>query len=151
MINATFKKLEIWLLLGLLAVLSACAQGETLADSQTSITALPDDKARVFIYRKGEFLGSGIQPVVKINDIKTKDCQPKSVFIAELDEGHHNFVVSTEGESNLGLDLKAGETRYIECQVGLGVIIWRVHLVEVDAAEGEKVTNRLVYTGTYSD
>ena len=152
MIYPMFKKLEVFLLLGLLVILSACAQGATLANSQAAISALPDDKARVFIYRKGEFLGSGIQPVVKINGIKTKDCKPKGVFIAELNAGRHNFLVSTEIDSSLDIDLKAGDVKYIECEVGLGLIVWRIYLREqLDPAVGKSLTDGLVYTGTYSE
>ncbi len=149
--NFTFKKSQNLILIFSLAILSACAQGVNLQSTPEAIGILPDGKARVFFYRKGEFVGSGIQPVVKIDGVKTQDCRPNGVFIAELNAGKRSFTVSTEVDSNLVLDIKAGETKYIECKVGLGIIVWRVHLESVDSAEGEKAVGRFVYLGTYRE
>ena len=141
-----FSKFAV-LLLGA-AVLSGCASGRTTAELPQSQLALAPSNARIAVYRTG-IMGAAVQPKVKVNGRKTGACQPNAVFYVDVPPGTYEVSASTESTETIFVDAKAGQTHYVECSIGFGVLVGRPNLVEVTSGTGRGKTRDLVFKGKY--
>jgi hypothetical protein len=133
----------------LLLVVSACATGPSLKDSQSSIQPLAANMGRVYFYRDGSPFGAAIQPSVFVNQQKVGDSVPGGVFYRDFAPGSYVVTVETEVEKSLPFELAAGQVRYVKMDMGFGWIAGRVHLALVEApqANAEMQSLSLVKAG----
>ncbi len=129
--------------------LSACASGNSLSESSTSIPALQNDDARVVLYRTQTLSGSAIQPKIFVNGKGTDTCQPNKVFFVDVPTGTNTITATTEAKETLTLSIEAGQTMYVECAITWGVLIGRpdLRVVPRETALGE--VSALVFSGLY--
>jgi hypothetical protein len=119
----------------LLLVVSACATGPSLKDSQTSVAPLQANMGRIYFYRDGSPFGSAIQPSVMVNQQRVGYSVPGGVYYRDFAPGSYVVSVETEVEKTVTVNLAAGQTRYVKMEMGFGWIAGRVHLAEVDQAQ----------------
>jgi hypothetical protein len=122
----------------LLLVLSACATGPSLKDSQASVQPLPTNMGRIYFYREGSPIGAAIQPSVYVNQQRVGSSVPGGVFYRDFAPGTYVVSVETEVEKTVTVNLAAGQTRYVRMEMGFGWIAGRVHLTLVDAAQADQ-------------
>jgi Protein of unknown function (DUF2846) len=119
----------------LLLVVSACATGPSLKDSQASIQPLAPNMGRIYFYRDGSPFGAAIQPSVLVNQQRAGYSVPGGVFYRDYAPGSYVVSVETEVEKTVTVDLAAGQTRYVKMDMGFGWIAGRVHLTLVEAGQ----------------
>lgn len=83
----------------------------------------PAGKAQVVWYRTGG--ADLISCAVKENGQKISSLGPNRYFIMLAEPGRHEYVVSSEASDKLVLDLKAGESQFASCHIGMGIFVGR--------------------------
>lgn len=136
------------LLLAMLLAAGGCASGPKYTEVKSAIPSLAADKGRVYFYRSGSMIGSGIQPSVNLNGEKVGDSVPGGFFFVDRSPGAYEVLLSTEVERKASFTLEPGQLRYIRMSVGLGLLVYRVHPELVDASQGESEMLDTSYIGT---
>lgn len=132
--------------LAVVLLLTGCASGPKFSTVESTLATPPAGKARIFFYRTTA-LGAAIQPEIKLNGTVVGKAEPHGVFFVERDPGNMEVVTGSEVERKLTFTIGAGETRYVRCSVGLGVLVYRIIPELVDAEEAKKEVADLSYTG----
>ena len=131
----------------LLAVaVSACVSGSNTPSEPIKIPAPPEGKARIVVYRTDP-MGVIVQPAVKIDGTKRGICAPNTTFSVDLDPGAHEVAAATVGGTRVKLNLKAGQTVFISCRIGMGIVIGIPRLKVVPMGEGAAAVARLTGMG----
>ena len=129
-------------------LLSACASGPTASESPEAQRAAAAGKTRIVIYRSS-VIGAGVQPAVKVDGRKTGSCQPNGVFFVDVKPGKHEVSASTEVTKTIIVDTRKKRTVYVECSIGIGVLVGRPHLTVVSSSTGKRKIGDLAFGGTY--
>ena len=130
------------------ALVAGCATGVPVSQSPIANSKVPDGKARIVVYRTG-IMGAAIQPVVHVSGRETGKCTPKGALYVTADPGQHTISAATEVRETSNLSLSAGETAYVKCSIGMGLLVGRPKLDLVPAAVGQAETQKLKVTGQY--
>ena len=128
--------------------LGACATGQSVSDTPRSQIALAPGKARIAVYRV-EVMGFGIQPTVNVDGRATGTCTPNAIFYVDVPPGKHEITARTEVTATETVTLSAGQTVYVECSIGLGVLLGRPKLVALSPATARKRTEGLAFKGKF--
>lgn len=128
--------------------LSACASGTPLQETAKANAAVPADKGRIIVYRTGLY-GAAIQPKVSVDRIERGRCAPRGAFSVDVAPGDHTVAATTETRKESLVHVGAGQTAYLRCGIGFGILIGRPTLEAVPPATGKKESAKLAYTGKY--
>lgn len=131
-----------------LAILSACATGTPMSQSDAAGASVPDGKARIAVYRTNLF-GLAIQPKVNVNGRETGRCTPNGVFFVTVEPGQQIVSATTEVQKTSYLTVAAGETAYVKCSIGFGLIAGQPRLDVVDASVGSAEIAKLKVMSKY--
>lgn len=123
-------------------LLSGCA---TLGPKYTPATAVPANRAAVYVYRPGA-LGAALSPNVQANGVPLADLPAHGYFVYYAAPGELTLTQHTEATTSVTLDVKTGDTYYVKGSVGMGFFVGHPHLVIVskDVAEQEIKDCKLV-------
>ncbi|MBQ3059576.1 MAG: DUF2846 domain-containing protein [Desulfovibrio sp.] len=134
------------LLLFMLAV--GCAKmplrGDYIKDTPPQITA-DADSAVIYFVREGAFGGGGISYFIFEDTQKIGLLKSGTYFMHRATPGKHTYLAKTESRAAVTLDVKAGETYYIEGTVGMGFWAGRPELREITKAVAEQYLPELEY------
>jgi len=130
----------------LVLLTAACASGPKFNTVESGLSPLPGGKARIYFYRSTA-LGVGIQPEIYLNGAVVGKAVAHGVFFVDQNPGNMEVSTASEVEKKLTFGIGAGETRYVKCAVGLGVLVYRIIPELVDEAEARKEIAELAYTG----
>jgi len=120
-------------LAGIGLLLGGCASGPKF----TPDTAVPSNRAAVYVYRPGS-LGAAVQPHVTANGVPLAALKPQGYFVYHAAPGELEMAAHTESTSSVTLDIKAGETYYVKGSIGMGFFVGHPHLVIVSNDVGAK-------------
>ncbi len=109
--------------LAVLAAPNAATAGKPKKLNTIELPKPPADKAQVVWYRTGG--ADLISCAVKENGQKISSLGPNRYFIMLAEPGRHEYVVSSEASDSLVLDLKAGESQFASCHIGMGIFVGR--------------------------
>ena len=124
--------------------------GPTFSTIQQTLPTLTQDQGRIYFYRWGPLIGVGyarFQPEIRLNGNVVGTSQPHGVFFKDAKPGDYVVATSTEVERQLSFTLAAGQTRYVETTVSLGLFAAYVIPNLVEPAVGRKAIQDLSYTG----
>jgi len=122
---------------------SGCA---SVSKQATNVFPEPKpDKALVYFYREGKFVGSMISYNIRHNEQIIGALANGTYFYYEVDPGTHTFTANTEAKSSRTLTVEAGKTYYISGRVEVGVLAGRPALSIADAQEAKSVLPTLKY------
>lgn len=127
-------------------LIAGCASGPKFHTVESGLSAVPSGKARIYFYRSTA-LGAAIQPEIRLNGMAVGRAVPHGVFFVDRDPGDMQVSTASEVEKKLTFSVAAGDTRYVRCSVGLGVLVYRVIPELVDEAEARKELADLAYMG----
>jgi hypothetical protein len=130
----------------LVAVVAGCASGPKYAEMKSKIPTMKPGEGRVFVYRDSIF-GAAVQPKVMINGVEVGTSQANGFFYVDRPAGDYKISGSTEVERSVSFVLAAGETKYIQSSISMGLLVGRVNFELVNAAGGETAVSGLSYTG----
>ena len=130
------------------SVLSGCASGVPVSESSVAQEPVPAGKSRIAVYRTNLF-GAAIQPVIDINGKTTGRCTPQGVFYVDVEPGQQSLSATTEVTKTSYLSVDAGQTAYVKCSIGFGLLIGQPRLDVVSTSIGRTDTQKLKVTGKY--
>lgn len=129
-------------------LLSACASGTPMQESKEASAAIPEGAGRIVVYRQGLF-GAAFQPTVKFNGTPKGKCAPRGAFSVDVKPGNHTIEAATEVTKQAMAHVEAGQTTYVRCGIGFGVLLGRPTLEVVPPATGQSESAELAFTGRY--
>ena len=98
--------------------------------------AVPEGKGRVVFYRPGTFVGMAIPCNIHEGDSKEDIARLGSgkYFIHDAEPGAHAYMVQSEAKDYLNMEVEAGETYFVSCTIGMGVMVGRPNLAPSNQA-----------------
>lgn len=128
--------------------LVGCASGTAIKDTKEASAAIPAGMGRVVVYRTG-MMGSAVQPTVAVDGVKKGVCQPNGAFFANVAPGDRVVSAATEVKRETVVRVERGQSAYVRCSIGFGLMVGRPHLEVVPPAKGKSESDKLVLTGKY--
>ncbi|MGB0206073.1 MAG: DUF2846 domain-containing protein [Neptuniibacter sp.] len=129
------------------SMLVGCASGPKYTEVVDTFPAIASEEGRVYFYRSGNLIGSGIQPKVRLNGEVIGQSEPGGFFFVDRKPGDYEVLLSTEVDKKLTFQLHSGEEKYVKMSVGLGAIVYRVYPELVQQTEALKDMEGLSFTG----
>lgn len=103
-------------------------------NASNSFAPGPAGTATVVFYRPSHFVGGAIGFIVRENTTELGKLRSGKYFTLHVSPGKHTYVVHSEATDQLTIDADAGETYYIEGEIGMGVVVGHPHLKPSDKA-----------------
>ncbi len=128
-------------------LLVGCAtSGPTFSELAPSISNLPPDTGRIFLYRTSIF-GAAIQPNVELNGEVIGQAVPLGFFYVDRQPGSYEIMTSTEVDRKLSLTLEKGQTRYVRLNISMGFFVGHVYPELVEPEVGKEEIQDCRYIG----
>jgi hypothetical protein len=122
------------------AASAAAAPAAEVAPAAASADAA---KATVIFYRPSKFVGGAVGFIVREGTTELGKLRSGKYFILQVTPGKHTYVVHSEAKDELTIDADAGETYYIEGEIGVGVLVGHPHIKPSDQATFEAIKGKL--------
>jgi hypothetical protein len=135
-----------FLLAACVSLMAGCASGPKYTEMKSKIPAIKTGEGRIFIYRDSIF-GAAVQPKVMINGVEVGTSQSNGFFYVDRPAGDYKISSSTEVERSVSFVLAAGESKFIQSSISMGLLVGRINFELVNAAGGETAISGLAYTG----
>lgn len=132
------KTTKIKLILPLLFLITSCATGQLYQD--VTFKELSSADGRIYFYRNlaGGF-GSGIRPPINIDGITVGRAMSGGFFYVDRPQGIYNISVKSDlQEKVVTIDLKRGQTYYVQLKTRVGLVTYRVIPEVVDPSKGQQ-------------
>lgn len=101
-------------------LMSAQAKASPEVPEQVTVPVPPLGKAQVVFFRQGGYGGSAISCAVSEKGVKISSLPPRRFFIIQPEPGRHTYSVSSEAKDEIFLDLKPGDTVFVQCHIEIG-------------------------------
>ena len=121
--------------------------GPKYSEYSSQIADLNPESSRIFFYRKNNFVGSAVQPQIKLDGKFVGKSQPNGFFYVDAEPGDHQVSAKTEVEKKLSIRLSKGQVGYVRSSPALGLLIGRINLQIVEEAKALNEMQHLRYTG----
>ncbi len=105
--------------------------------------AQPSQTTSLVIFREGHFTGSALKPSIYIDGREVTRIKNGSYFSMQIEPGKHNLSSSAKHESPLLLEIKPGETNYVQMIVVTGTWRGAGRLVPVPPDDGKIAVSKL--------
>jgi hypothetical protein len=115
--------------IGLAALLVGCASGHSYQEIAQAIPSIRPNQGRIYFVRRGDYVGSALQPSIHLNDEIVGVSQPGGFFFVDRPPGDYTVATSTEVTESVSFHLSPGETKYINTSVGSGILV--LHIVPI--------------------
>jgi hypothetical protein len=123
---------------------SGYAQQATPTATTQSITSQSSQTVgTVIFYREGHFTGSALKPSIYLDGREVVRLKNGTYFITQVEPGKHEIGSSAKHEPALSVDLKPGETAYIQMIVVSGTWRGAGRLIPVPADDGKTAISKL--------
>lgn len=99
--------------------------------------------ATVIFYRPSKFVGGAVGFIVREDKTELGKLRSGKFFVLHVAQGKHTYTVHSEVSDQLTIDADAGETYYIEGEIGVGVVVGRPHIKPSDQASFETIKAKL--------
>jgi Protein of unknown function (DUF2846) len=97
-----------------------------------------DSLATVYFYRGGKFAGSFVGYDLKHNNQVIGKVTSNTVVKYRCSAGMQKFIATTESQNSILIEVKTGETYYVECSVATGVVVGRPSFRQVSSLQAQK-------------
>lgn len=138
--------------MGLLAALAAigltplgASAQEALAITTKSgtISAAPADKAQVVFWRPGTIIGGALGCTVREGETEVARLGAGKYWVHVTDPGKHAYSSRGEKTDLLNMELEPGETYFVRCSIGGGIMVGGAQVSPVERAEFEKRAKKM--------
>lgn len=138
-------KLSQFAILLVLSVSGYAQQDTPTAATQTlsAPTAASQTVGTVIFYREGHFTGSALKPSIYLDGKEVARLKNGTYFMAQLEPGKHEVGSSSKHEPPLAVDVKPGETTYIQMIVVTGTWRGAGRLIPVPPDDGKTAVSKL--------
>lgn len=112
-----------------------------LAADQPAITtksgALPAVKAgmgQIVFFRPGSLMGAALGCTVHEDDKEIARLGSGKFYVVDAAPGKHLYFTKGEATDKLNLEVEDGETYFVKCNIGMGLVAGRANLSPSDSA-----------------
>jgi len=119
----------------LLVFVTSCASVEKDTGSVAQDRPGPG-KALIYFYRPRRMMGMAVGFDVREGDRKLGGLPNGSYFVYHVIPGTHTFSAATEVTKTVTINVRAGQTYYIEGTLGMGAFVGRPELTIVSEQQG---------------
>lgn len=103
----------------------------------------PPGAATIVFFRPWKFVGGGVGFIVREGTAELGKLRAGKYFVLQVAPGKHTYTVHSEATDNLTIDADAGETYYIEGEIGVGVLVGHPHIKPSEKAAFDEIRNKL--------
>lgn len=137
------KQLLFVILFSLTVVAQQPAETSTPASSPAAQQPGSEPQTTIVVFREKHFQGSALKPSIYVDDQEITRLNNGSYFTLPIKPGKHTLSSSAKHEAPLEIDVKAGESSYIQMIVVAGTWRGAGRLVPVPAADGKNTVSKL--------
>lgn len=127
----------------LILVLSAISYSQQATQTAATQTTAAPAAGTVIVYREGHFTGSALKPSVFLDGKEVARLKNGTYFTLQVDPGKHEVGSSAKHEPALAIDVKPGETSYVQMIVVTGTWRGAGRLVPVPPDDGKTAVSKL--------
>jgi hypothetical protein len=92
-------------------------------------------KGQVVFFRTGGLMGAAISCNVRDEaGVMVGALGGGKYFVVQLDPGKRTFTTKSEAKDTLNMEIESGETYYVRCTIGMGVMAGRPNIAVVEKA-----------------
>ena len=118
--------------------LAAQMSGAAIATKSGTIGQAPAEQGQVVFYRPGSFIGAALGCTVHEGqgeaDIELARLGAGKYYVVTAAPGKHQYYTKGEVKDRLNLEIEGGETYFVRCNIGVGVMAGRANLSPSDRA-----------------
>jgi hypothetical protein len=103
----------------------------------------PAGAATVVFYRPSKFVGGGVGFIVREGTAELGKLRSGKYFVLQVAPGKHTYEVHSEAADRLTIDADAGETYYIEGEIGVGILVGHPHIKPSEKSAFEEIRGKL--------
>ena len=107
------------------------------------IGAAPDGKGQIVFFRPSKMVGAAIGFKVREGETELGKLRNGRYFVASVEPGTHEYVVHSETQDVLTIEVEAGETYYVQGTLGMGIVTGRPNLSPSDEGTFNGLSTKL--------
>ncbi len=92
-------------------------------------------KGQVVFYRPGSMMGMALGCTVRENGVQVARLGSGKYFVVTAEPGRHVYTTQSEATDVLTMEVEPGETYFVKCRIGSGIMAGRPNISPSDAAE----------------
>lgn len=119
---------------GLVALTACGAPQQTATGPEAFYAPSSDGQTRLVIFRDNYF-GLAVQPKVHVDGNAVGNCTPGQATSVVVSPGEHRVSGATLQEKSIFVTVPKGNTVYVSCAIGLGVLVGPVQFTQREATE----------------
>lgn len=89
-------------------------------------------KGQVVFFRPGSIMGAALGCTVHEDDAQLARLGSGKYYVIQATPGTHTYFVTGEATDKLTLEVEEGETYFVKCNIGMGVVAGRANLSPSD-------------------
>lgn len=116
-----------------LLALSGCVEQQAPVGPEAYSAPSADGQTRLVIFRNN-YLGFALQPKIHLDGQQVATCVPGTATSVTVAPGAHRLSGATLAEKSIVVNVAKGNTVYVSCSIGVGLIVGSMQL-DVRVAE----------------
>lgn len=132
------KSITRGLLLGALVLAvpgASTAQGDVIVTKSGPLAAPAPGKGLVVFFRPGSMMGAALGCTVHEGEAELARLGSGKFYAVAAEPGKHLYFTQAETTDRLNLEVESGETYFVRCKLGMGIVAGRPNLSPSDRAE----------------
>jgi len=125
------------------AAAAATAEVPATAEAPAVAEAPAAGEATIIFFRPKKMMGAAVGFKVREAGVELGKLRNGSFFALKVAPGRHQYVVHSETEDVLTMEVEAGETYYVQGTLGMGVVAGRPNLSPSDQATFDAIKDKL--------
>lgn len=105
----------------------------------------PADKGQIVFFRPGSIFGGALGCTVREGEDRKQIARLGSgkYYVVTATPGKHQYYTEGEAKDRLNMEVEPGETYFVKCNIGMGVVAGRANISPSDRATFEKKAKSL--------
>ncbi len=110
---------------------------------QVDVGEPPPGKGQIVFFRRWYWGGGANTYMVREGEREIGRLPNSNYFIAAVDPGWHTFTVKAEKHVDMQIEIEAGETYYVLCELGTGWILYQPMLTPTEQRVFDEISAKL--------
>lgn len=108
------------------------ADGPAIATKSGALPAVKTGMGQVIFFRPGSLMGAALGCTVHEDDREVARLGSGKFYVIDAAPGKHLYFTKGEATDKLNLEVEDGETYFVKCNIGLGIVAGRANLSPSD-------------------